>query len=145
MKLKFQIGDVLVQPVFGHGCNCRGAMGAGLAKDVRRLFPGAFATYQQLCKRGLFAPGRAFAWVGANGPTIFHMATQDRPGPHVSLGWIQGAIGEALMTCEAFNIEQLAIPWIGCGIGGLTRDQVRPVLEEAAGASSVQLIVFEKG
>ena len=34
-----------------HQVNCRGVMGAGLAKQIRNLFPMLFAEYQNQCAR----------------------------------------------------------------------------------------------
>lgn len=103
MKVEHRIGDVLTAPAFGHGCNCKGAMGAGVAALVRDRFPDAHADYVRLCR----------------------------------------IVRHALGKCEQLEIPELAVPWIGCGIGGLSREVALPAFERACASSSVRLVVFD--
>jgi hypothetical protein len=41
-------------------------------------------------------------------------------------------------------VERIALPRIGSGLRGLDWPKVRAVLEEAGGATSVELVVFER-
>lgn len=146
MKVAHRKGDVLTAPAFGHGCNCKGAMGAGVAALVRDRFPEAHAEYVKLCRSGVFKPGVVHHAV-ERGVHVFNLATQEFPGPDARVEWIEASVGRALEMCESLGIPELAIPWLGCGIGGLARPLVLKALERAAEssveASRVQLVVIE--
>lgn len=137
-----RIGDVMSAPAIGHGCNCHGAMGTGVAALVRRRFPEAHAEYVDLCRSRAFRPGvvhHAFE----SGVHIFNLATQDAPGPDARVEWIEAAVRRALDMAAQLGLPELAIPWIGCGIGGLMREAVLPALERAAADSRTTLVVFD--
>lgn len=142
----FETGDVLTQPAFAHGCNCMGVMGAGLAADVKRRFSGAYDDYRTRCLWGTFMPGNAYYWKSTDGTQhIFNLATQTRPGPSASPAWIHNAVLQALEICQTLCIPRLAVPWIGCGLGGLSKPYVQTVLMAAAKRCiHVDLVVFEK-
>jgi O-acetyl-ADP-ribose deacetylase (regulator of RNase III) len=129
--IEFVTGDVLSERAFAHGCNCRGVMGAGIAKHVRDRWPGAYDEYRALCDRGFFKPGSVHAWSDwRTGQHVFNLGTQLDPGPCASLSAIEEAVSWMFRTKPGNGLHVIAIPRIGCGIGGLDWDAaVRPTLE----------------
>lgn len=122
----------------GHGVNCRGLMGAGVAATIRRRFPDGYREYRGLCFIGRLRPGGAHVWVppGWDGPVLVNLASQDRPGRDARVSWLRDALAAAAPVladlAAAGRVRRLVLPRIGCGIGGLTWRQVRPVLAEFA-------------
>src|SRR5688572_21119765 len=58
--------------VIAHGVNCRGAFNAGVARQVRRLFPSAYAAYmEKLNKEGWNLGDVQFVAVAKSSPTSF--------------------------------------------------------------------------
>lgn len=127
-------------PALGHGCNCQGFMGAGIASTFRRRWPGMFNRYRELCIMGLFRPGDVFPWDAA-GVRIYNLATQDQPGPDATLGAIGTSVEAMLADADAAGIPQVGIPRIGAGIGGLAWLDVASVLRTVAGHSACELTV----
>lgn len=130
-------------PAIGHGCNCKGAMGAGIADEFRRRYPEMFWQYRWRCDKGMFTLGGYYAWVAPGGQVILNLATQPNPGPTASLSAIRRAVGSALYACWDWNIPVLGLPQIGCGLGGLKWDDVRAVLIETAcdvGATEIAVV-----
>lgn len=110
---------------FAHGCNCKGFMGAGIAGLVRRRHPKVYDAYKDLCDREQFKPGSVFA-MKSNGRWVFNLGTQDHPGPNARLEYIYRSIKTMMgMVPER---TQIAIPALGCGIGGLQRKDLAPVI-----------------
>lgn len=50
-------GDLFeVQGNIGHGVNCSGVMGKGIALEFKRRYPEMFKSYRNLCLSGKFGP-----------------------------------------------------------------------------------------
>lgn len=129
-----------------HGCNTLGVMGAGIAKYFKELFPEMYVSYQNKCKNKEFLPGGSFIW---KNPTkegdhanrfVVNLATQDRPGPFARLEWIEESLCDSLKKLD-MEVKAIAMPKIGCGLGGLDWIDVKEVLEKVAKTTHVQFIV----
>jgi O-acetyl-ADP-ribose deacetylase (regulator of RNase III) len=134
MRLIFEYGDLFDYPVIGHGCNCQGVMGAGVAGVVARRWP----SIRDYDREHPGVPGglAKFNTLSASGgpSTVYNLYTQLNPGANASLPLIRSALKLALTD----NKNRLfAIPWIGCGIGGLQKHAVLEILEELAVDSSL--------
>ena len=115
-------GDLFTTTAKGicHGVNIDGVMGAGIAKQFRERFPDMYQGYRQLCLEGRLKPGEVFSYFDpATGLTIFNIASQDHPGANARLDWIRQGL-ETVAVNTDLNI--VAMPLIGCGIGGLAYD-----------------------
>lgn len=123
----FEVGA----PAIGHGVNVRGVMGAGVAVGFRNSFPEMHAEYQLRCATGELEPGEVFHWVEEeSGLHIFNLASQDEPGPNARLEWLVASAGRALSIADEYGVPYIAIPQIGCGIGGLEWEDVKRSLEQ---------------
>jgi len=118
-------GDLLAsdERFIAHGCNTMGAMHAGIADQIRKKYPLVFHAYKRELS-GRFVPG--YAQMVAVGPerTVFNLATQDYTGPHARLEWVYLAFRNMAEICAVYNIQRVAIPEIGCGLGGLSWSDV---------------------
>ena len=125
--------DMLVNPV-----NCVGAMGKGLSLAFRRRFPVYDADYRALCRKGRIRPGEVTLWTHCGGtpPTwIASFPTKDHWRDPSRLEWIEDGLAslrDAILrrhpTCRS-----VAIPRLGCGLGGLAFTDVAPRIERALG------------
>lgn len=134
MSLLYKTGDLLMsdEPAIAHGVNCKGVMGSGIAKSIRAMYgEEMFKEYAAYCEVGLIQPGGLHVWAFYDDderPWLFNLATQDNPGPDAKLSWILRSVDGMLTWAEAHDISRIGMPWIGCGIGGLKREQVEPIL-----------------
>lgn len=134
----------------GHGCNCQGVMGAGIAAEFRRRYPRMFRTYRDKCHAGQFMLGDFYAYIPAMSPPrmIYNLATQLTPGPVSSfsitatgrLDAIGSSVHDALEHARGYGLPSLGLPRVGCGLGGLDWPDVRKILAEAGEASPVRLV-----
>jgi O-acetyl-ADP-ribose deacetylase (regulator of RNase III) len=128
--------DALVNPV-----NCDGVMGAGLAVQFRDAFPGYFDAYAAACKAYDLAPGGVHVWDAARpapGPTwIVSFPTKDRWRSRSKLSDVTMGLGWLRLVIEAGQqmpgLASIAVPALGCGLGGLDWADVRPVIESTLG------------
>lgn len=126
-----------------HGCNTAGVMGAGVAAGVRARWPACFADYRARCLAGTFRLGDAVLWTPGHGAVVINLATQVEPGAHADLSAIKRALEAACSVLSGLGIYDLAIPWIGCGIGGLSRVRVEPVLRAVGDDTLVRVRVLD--
>ena len=137
-------GDLFTTDAFylGHGVNCRGKMGAGIAKTFKEKFPVNYDSYAKACQSMRLNPGEVFS-IYENHRVILNMATQLEPGKDARY---DAVFNSALVAAKKVadpnsywkNMKRvIAIPEIGCGIGGLEWDKVERLI------SAVEVLVPE--
>lgn len=92
--------------------NCQGVSGAGLAKEFARRYPKAQAEYEEGCRDGLIAPG----WPVRVG-RIWYFPTKDKWRDPSRIEWIRS--GLRFLAGYLEPRDSIAIPALGCGLGGL--------------------------
>lgn len=115
---------------FGHGVNVKAAMASGIAWEFVRRFPGLQEAYNLECNEGRLQPGGLFVYHSFK--PVFNLASQEYPGADANLAWLEGSLRLTLAFCEKEGIPTLAIPRIGCGIGGLKWSDVGPLMERVS-------------
>lgn len=121
------VGDLLEsgEAVIAHGCNTQGMMGAGIALAVASKYPEVERTYRVLCRLGEFQVGTAQeVEMPDQGVTVFNLGTQEFPGRNATYWAVMLSFGNMFERCRKVGIKRVAIPRIGCGIGGLEWDAV---------------------
>lgn len=129
--ITYKTGDLFTstKTALGHGVNCQGVMGSGIAVTVKKLFPENFKAYRNVCQKGLLKPGMVYPYREKN-KVILNIASQNKTGADASLDWIAIGMWKALGYCEDRGLDGLAIPRIGSKIGGLDWKDVHPLLKE---------------
>ena len=146
--MRFKVGNLVEaeERVIGHGVNCRGYMGAGVAAAVREAFPPGYAEYREWCLEGLLAPGEVH-WYRIPGlkwdKWLANVASQDLPGPNARLEWLVSGVTEVMQVMSAARIPAIALPRIGCGIGGLKWEDVEAALKELEVEYGVEVVIYD--
>jgi O-acetyl-ADP-ribose deacetylase (regulator of RNase III) len=127
--------------------NCDGFMGRGIAAQFKRAYPENFKRYEAACKRGEVVPGKMLVTETGrltnprfiiNFPTKRHWRGKSR------IEDIEAGLVALVREIESRGIMSIAIPPLGCGLGGLDWRDVRPLIERALGAvPAVRALVFE--
>ena len=119
--------DALVNPV-----NCVGVMGAGLARRFKEEYPDNYRLYRDACRHGLVTPGRVLSWMHpTNYLRIFNFPTKLDWRDPSRLEYIERGLASLVFTVEELDIRSIAIPQLGCGLGGLSWSDVRPLIVAA--------------
>ena len=146
MAVQFYAGDLFADTslqAFAHGCNCAGAMGAGIAVAFRDRWPEMYDAYRARCDAGTFQLGDIFVW-DAHDAVIYNLGTQQTWRPEATLAAIEHSIAAMLTDAAARELPAIALPRIGAGLGGLAWDEVRTLLVRVAGPSPVLLQLCER-
>lgn len=133
--------DALVNTV-----NTKGIMGKGIALQFRRAFPESYEVYRAACEAGEVQLGRMFVvrigrldrprWI-IHFPTKGHWKSPSR------IADIEAGLADLRRVLDEYDIKSLALPPLGCGLGGLEWSVVRPLIEAALTDAPVRALVFE--
>lgn len=141
MAIERGFGDLLRADVDAlvNAVNCRGVMGKGLALQFKKTFPEVFAAYQVACDAGGVRIGQMHIVERPRSPRfVINFPTKD--------DWrnIEAGLVDLVEQVKLHRTESLAIPPLGCGLGGLDWGIVRPMIVEAfAPLSGVRVVLFE--
>ena len=133
--------DALVNTV-----NTKGVMGKGIALQFRRAFPENYKAYRAACDAGEVQLGRMFVAPASclgrprliiNFPTKEHWKSRSR------LTDIEAGLVDLRRVLNECEVESLALPPLGCGLGGLDWSDVRPLIEAALEDAPVRALVYE--
>jgi O-acetyl-ADP-ribose deacetylase (regulator of RNase III) len=121
--------EAIVIPV-----NCIGVMGAGLAKKFAKLYPDGLQKYQMLCCTGTMRPGvvrshRLRVQDDGKMPThaVFFPTKDDWRNPS-KIQWIDDGLIRLKYEIIYGGFNSIAIPALGCGLGGLQFEDVRAAI-----------------
>ena len=139
-------GDLFSDPsvkAYAHGVNCAGAMGAGIAVQFKERWPAMYAAYRQRVGQGDFAPGKVFVW-GADGIVVFNLAIKDHWRNAATVEAIETSLRAMALHMRMLEIDEVAMPRIGAGLGRVAWEDVRAVLERVFGGSELKVRVYAR-
>ena len=126
--------------------NCVGFMGKGIALQFKQAFPENFDAYQKACRAGEVQPGRMFVFETGlmtypqyiiNFPTKRHWRGKSR------LEDIESGLTALIEEVRRLGVRSIAMPPLGCGLGGLSWAEVRPLIEKAFEVvAGVEVLLF---
>ena len=120
----FETGaDVLVNPV-----NCVGVAGAGLALEFRTRFPDSYLKYKEACASKSLKIGRTFLDFD---PPILYFPTKSHWKHKSTLSGIRSGLNSMVRILRSTGFTTVAVPKLGCGLGGLDWKDVRPMIVNA--------------
>lgn len=147
--MRFTTGNLLEADVEAlvNTVNTVGVMGKGIALMFKEAFPANHREYAAACERGEVKIGQMFVtedhsltgprWI-INFPTKKHWRTRTR------IEWIEAGLVDLRRVVEERGIRSIAVPPLGCGQGGRSWAEVRPLIERALGdLADVEIIVYE--
>lgn len=111
--------------------NCVGVKGAGLALQFKQNFPESFAEYRNYCQSGNMQPGSVLI-SSEKDKLIVHFPTKQEWKDGSQIDWIKSGLDDLTTQVNDRGISSIAIPKLGCGLGGLDWAEVRPLIVAAA-------------
>lgn len=139
MSIEYKRGSIfdsdamwLVNPV-----NTVGVMGAGLAKQFKERYPEAYYHYKIHTSQGywerpvLKGDVRLVYHGKKREKTIICLPTKEHWRNPSTLDGIKRAVSDLAIFCKYKEIKKVAVPLLGCGLGGLQWKDVKPIMEDA--------------
>jgi len=151
--IKFVQGNIfdsnaqaLVNPV-----NCVGKMGKGLALEFKTRYPGMYRIYKAQCddKRLFIGQMLTYTLFGEDGnidnyqyiinfPTKLHWINNSQ------YRYIKDGLEALVIEVKKLGIKSIAIPSLGCGLGGLDWHIVKEQISKAfKDLEDVEVMVYE--
>lgn len=132
--------DALVNPV-----NTVGVMGKGLALQFKKAFPDNFAAYERACKTGEVEVGRMYVVRRVGSPKlIINFPTKNHWRDPSRIEYVRDGLLDLAEQIRQLGIESIAIPPLGCGLGGLDWAVVKPmIVETLASVPTGRVLLFE--
>lgn len=133
--------DALVNAV-----NTVGVMGKGIALAFKQRFPANYQAYATACQRGDVQTGRMFItdtqallgprWI-VNFPTKQHWRDPSR------LECVRSGLQDLRRFLMDEDVQSVALPALGAGLGGLSWPAVRAEIDLALGDLNMAVLAYE--
>jgi len=126
--------------------NTVGVMGKGVALQFKIAFPQLFKEYQKACKLGQIKIGKMYVY--RNNPTlnpkfIINFPTKIHWKQDSKIEYIREGLPSLIEVIKTNDIKSIALPPLGCGMGGLNWIEVLPLIHQAfKELPDVQVLIF---
>ena len=123
--------------------NTVGVMGKGIASDFKRIYPKMFEEYKALCDAKKFDIGELFLYKTQN-KWILNFPTKKHWKSPSKLEYIEKGLIELINKANELKLNDIAMPKLGCGNGGLDWEtQVKPLVEKYLKKSPINVSIYD--
>ena len=143
MGVVFKTGNIFESraQVITNPINCRGVMGAGLAKKFKLKFPAMYKDYKEKCQARKVELGKPYLWEDENN-IILNFPTKDHWKSKSKLEDIEEGLLFIKENYKDWMIRSIAFPALGCGLGGLEWFEVSQLIFDIFKSEDETLTVF---
>ena len=122
--------------------NCEGVMGKGLAKVFKERWPSMYKEYQNACASGDLRIGKPILWKGPD-KWVVNFPTKESWHHPSKIEYIEQGLWALASNLKEWGIASLALPALGCGLGGLEWAEVKKRIMSLLGNESIPIEVYE--
>ena len=147
--IKITQGDILSANVDAivNTVNCVGVMGKGLALQFKKAYPDNYETYKLACEHKAIRTGKMFTFMRksqSNPKYIINFPTKQHWRNPSKIEFIDDGLTDLVRVVPYLSIKSIAIPPLGCGLGGLEWSIVLPKIKEAMmRLNDVDILIYE--
>ena len=128
--------------------NTVGVMGRGIALQFKKAMSAEYlSAYERACKSGDLQVGRVQVYDagGLYGARyIINFPTKKHWKGNSKIEWIRDGLNSLVKTVADLRIRSIALPPLGCGLGGLDWNRVYPAIVDAFEAlPEVDVMAYE--
>lgn len=142
--IEYRTDDIFLAPAeaFVNPVNCHGVMGKGLALEFKRRFPDIIAPYAAACRSGSLRPGKVQIVKTRAGIHVANFPTKDDWRQPSRIEWIRSGLEDLYRQLQTNGLHTVALPALGCGLGGLPWPMVRAAIESAFASGTITAYVY---
>jgi O-acetyl-ADP-ribose deacetylase (regulator of RNase III) len=152
-NVTFTSGDLFESPAqtLVNATNAVGVMGGGIAKAFRERYPAMYREYREACKENEHTAMQPHFWENpvryrgndlwihmmmppekVYAKNVLNIVTKVEPRLPSTLENIRMGLHATMLLIPEWGITSLAMPALGCGLGGCDWEDVRPLMESYA-------------
>lgn len=149
--LKEVHGDLLLSSArtIVHGVAPNDPFAQGLALALRERAPALYKDFRHYCQTHHPVPGSLWTWAGADGVRVVSLFTQQpveghhggKPG-RASLSNVAHALKALRQLADREDLQSIALPRLATGVGGLSWEEVKPLVTQHLGDVRVPVYVY---
>jgi O-acetyl-ADP-ribose deacetylase (regulator of RNase III) len=133
--------QALVNPV-----NTVGVMGKGLALEFKKRYPNAAKEYFLACARKEHRLEVGIVLVCREGAQfVIHFPTKIDWRAPSRIGYIDAGLYDLCLAIQTHSIKSIAIPALGCGLGGLPWEDVRNLIVGYLAIFDITVYIYPPG
>ena len=153
--IKEVAGDILLSKadLLAHGISAHDPFDSGLALALRERWPSLVKDFRHDTRSKAIATGAVWSWAGVQEGggvrKILNLVTQETlgQGPHAKPGKanlenVRHALQNMAKHVRAEKVASIALPRLATGVGGLSWDEVKPLIQQYLGELGVPVIVY---
>src|SRR5579859_142878 len=126
--------------------NTVGVMGKGIALQFKEKYPVNFSIYAEACKKGQVQTGRMLVTRDSTlegERIIVNFPTKKEYYRKSQYIFIEDGLKDLVRVIKEWDITSIALPPLGCGLGGLKWEKVRPLMEQYLADSPARVVIYE--
>lgn len=124
--------------------NCHGVMGGGIARKFMERWPEMNARYVDDCEAGRVKIGAGTVWENPKGNPKYILNAPTFDAKHViKFEYVEEAVKWIRRVVQERGIQSVAIPALGCGVGGQKWEDVFPLYETHLAELDAEILAFE--
>ena len=143
-------GDILFTraQAIAHGIAANDPMSEGLALSLHEEFPSMHKDFHHWCHNSHPSPGAAWMWGGPEGVRIINLITQEGGYGHgarprkATVKHVRDSLKALNKIIDKEGITSVALPKLATGVGALSWDEVRPLIEERLGDLKIPVYLY---
>ncbi len=126
-----------------NAANCVGVMGKGIALEFKLRYPDMYSDYVERCKQKTFKIGQCYVYKSRLLPWILNFPTKSHWRQRSKLEDVQVGLDHLAANVADWGITSLAIPAIGCGLGGLDWTVVRSEILTRLQSLGIRIVLYQ--
>lgn len=122
--------------------NTMGIAEAGLARQWALQYPDEHRLSGIVCMDKRFSIGEVLPVISAPNRLFLCFPTKIVPQKRSELVWIEDGLSDLRQLIPTLLVKSIALPALGCGLGGLPWKDVSPLIEKHLGGVKIPVRVY---
>ena len=123
--------------------NTVGVMGKGIALEFKNRYPENCKIYKTTCDNGELKTGTVLAVKESDGKMIINFPTKAHWKDASKYEYIKDGLKAMKHKMEEQDLKSIAMPALGCGLGGLKWKIVKGLIENELSSTNADIYVYE--
>ncbi|MCB5262630.1 MAG: macro domain-containing protein [Candidatus Cloacimonetes bacterium] len=122
--------------------NCVGIMGKGIAQQFKKQYPEMFEDYVDRCKSKEVEEGIPYLFRDLFGNMILNFPTKGHWKNLTNMQKVSTGLDYFIQHYKEWGIKSIAFPPLGCGNGGLTWEQIGPLMYQKLSSLDIPIEIY---